>query len=100
MSRKLIVSPLAESDIRTARDWSESKRSGLGRKFRTALKSHLQEIQIRPESFPIFYQGVRRLKMRGYPHYIYYRVLDEYIEIITVFHPSRKPEDLDDALAE
>ena len=30
--------------------------------------------------------------MKNHPHYIYFRVANEYIEIITVFHPNRNPD--------
>jgi len=100
MSRKIVITPLAESEIRSARDWYEGQRKGLGRKFRSALKGHIQQIEAYPESFPVYFNGVRRLRMQNYPYYIYYRLTDEYIEIITVFHPSRDPEDLANALAD
>jgi plasmid stabilization system protein ParE len=34
----------------------------------------------------------------NYPYYIYYRVHDDSIEIITVFHVKRDPDNLSKAL--
>jgi hypothetical protein len=38
------------------------------------------------------------LRVDRFPYWIYYQVSDEYITILTVFHSSRNPVDLERAL--
>ena len=99
MSRRLVIAPLADQELLAAHDWYEAQRKGLGKEFRTAVRDALRQIRAHPETRPPYFRDIRRVRLRRFTSYwVYYRVTDDHILVITVFHSSRDPEDLAQAL--
>jgi plasmid stabilization system protein ParE len=81
----------AASDVASATHWYERQRSGLGDEFLDSLNSRLSEIEAAPLAYAVTYREVRRAKLRRFPYIVYYRLLDDRIEVLGVLHGSRDP---------
>lgn len=87
----LILRPEAQVDLFRARDWYENQQPGLGRAFVDAVDETLEQISATPEGYVVILKGVRRRKLRRFPYLVYYRLLNDRVEIIGVLHGSRDP---------
>lgn len=98
MRRRLILTPLADGDLLKAHDWYEDQRKGLGKEFRAAVRQAIRQIRSRPEGRPFFAHTVRRVRVDRFPYWVYYQVSPGLITVLTIFHASRNPADLEQAL--
>ena len=64
---------------------------GLGDDFRNALADIVERIQSMPRMYVIVVENVHRAKLRRFPYLLYYRVLENRIEVLAVLHSSRDP---------
>jgi plasmid stabilization system protein ParE len=98
MTRILLVSALAESDLADAADWYNRILSGLGDDFVLCVELALDRILEHPEAFTLILPAVRRALVRRFPYGVFFRLRHERIEIEAVFHlradPARFPERL------
>jgi plasmid stabilization system protein ParE len=86
---KVIIRPAAEADLRDARLWYESQRSGLGDELLNEIDRIVQLLEEQPERRPIYYNGFRRLITRRFPYKIFYRVEGERVIIFRILHAKR-----------
>lgn len=91
MNHPLIIRPEAENDLIEARDWYEAQREGLGAEFLTAIDGVFSRIRETPELYAAEYKGVRRAGMNRFPYIVYYRLIENTVEVIAVQHGSRSP---------
>jgi plasmid stabilization system protein ParE len=98
--RRLILTPRADREVLDAHDWYEGQRKGPGKEFRAVLRDAMRPIRARPTGRPVYADQVRRLRRDRFPYWVYYLVSDDLITIVTVFHASRDPDDLDRALTD
>lgn len=91
MTLPLFLRPEAESDIVANRDWYNRHRDGLGDGFVDAVRELFDRIKATPELFAVSFRDVRRAKTRKFPYIVYFRLLDDRIEIVAVLHASRDP---------
>ena len=92
MKLSVELSPEAEEDVADAVAWYEKKLSGLGTSFLAEIKRALELLSDHPESFPEMRVGVRRSSVRRFTYGIYYRVRNDTVEVIGVFHNRRSPK--------
>jgi toxin ParE1/3/4 len=91
MSLPLIITPEAEADLVEARAWYERKREGLGDEFVLCVEAGLDHIRRVPKAATEVYPGVRRVVVRRFPYGIYYRVDEDQIAVLAVYHSKRDP---------
>ena len=91
MSLPLVLRQEAESDIFANRYWYNQQRDGLGDSFVDAVRELVNQVKDAPERFAVSFGNIRRAKTRRFPYVVYYRLLDDRIEIIAVLHASRDP---------
>lgn len=91
MSLPIVLRPEAQDDLLEARNWYERQRLGLGDAFGEAVEQFLRRIEVMPEICAIALKGVRRGKLRRFPYLVYYRILEDRIEVIAVLHGGRDP---------
>lgn len=72
MTRRFVLRPRAENDLRAAFEWYESQRAGLGDQFLTAVRERLEAIRRFPEANPIVYRDIRRAVVSRFPYLIFY----------------------------
>jgi plasmid stabilization system protein ParE len=91
MTRRFILRPRAENDIRSAFEWYESQRLGLGDQFLAALRERLEAVRNFPEANPIVYRDIRRAVVSRFPYLIFYVVGPTRITVLAVLHHARNP---------
>jgi plasmid stabilization system protein ParE len=91
MTRQFILRARAEDDIRSAFEWYESQRAGLGVEFLVALRERLEAVRVHPESSPVLYRGIRRAVVSRFPYLIFYVVRAERVAVLAVLHHARNP---------
>lgn len=84
--------PEAEADLASARDWYDQQRDGLGEEFLEAVQVTLGHIEATPTMHAPIYKDVRRGFVRRFPYLIFYRILDDGVEVVGVVHNRRHPK--------
>ena len=86
-----VFRPEAAVDVIEARQWYDNQQAGLGDDFRNALADIVERIQSMPRMYVTVVENVHRAKLRRFPYLLYYRVLENRIEVLAVLHSSRDP---------
>ncbi len=81
----------ARNEFDEAADWYEQRQSGRGAKFTAAVRAVLDRITEQPESYAQVLDDVREALVSKYPYCVYYRVEQEQIIVLSVFHTARDP---------
>jgi plasmid stabilization system protein ParE len=87
----IILRPEAEREFDEAFDWYDAQRPGLGTRFVAAVQAVFDMIAVLPRMHSVVFADVRKAVVRRFPYCVFYRPLDERIEVIAVFHSSRDP---------
>ena len=74
-----------------AASWYESQRSGLGAEFVTEIEHALQQACEMPQRFPRMLEEVRCVRVRRFPYSIFFKVRDDKLVVLAVFHVRREP---------
>src|SRR5687767_4046665 len=91
MTLRVILRDRAQNDLRSAFQWYESVRPGLGAQFLDAVQERLENIAEFPESHPVIYRRVRRAVVSRFPYLIFYRSGPGRIDVLAVLHHARNP---------
>jgi plasmid stabilization system protein ParE len=89
----MIIRPEAEADLVNARDWYERQRVGLGATFLLCVEEVFERIDRTPEIYVAVYQDVRRAFTRRFPYAVYYRIADNEVVVLGIFHTRRDPRE-------
>lgn len=89
MSRALMVRIEAEQDMAEARAWYDDQQAGLGIEFLESVQETFQRIREMPEMYAAIHKRVRRCKIRRFRYIVYYRIVEEAVEVIAVIDASR-----------
>ncbi len=81
----------ARRELDEAGDWFEKERTGLGLEFFVEIERVLNRIASNPEQFPILFRYTRKAVARRFPYCIYFRINNQHIVVLAVFHSSRNP---------
>jgi plasmid stabilization system protein ParE len=81
----------AVEEVDVAYAWYDEQRAGLGEEFFAALLAQLERIEQNPQGWAVGYRGIRACPMRRFPYVVYYRFLNESIDIVAVQHGHRSP---------
>jgi len=74
-----------------ARRWYEKQRLGLGADFEHEIDRALLRACGAPNRYPEVVPNVRRIRARRFPFVIYFRVSNEKLIVLAVFHARRNP---------
>ena len=91
MSLPLIVTPEAEADLADAKTWYERQREGLEERFVLCVEARSiesGESQRRPARFT---PGVQRVVVRYLPYGVIFRIDEDHIAVMAVYHSKRNP---------
>ncbi len=93
MRYPLIVAPEAEAELARARDWSEERRSGLGREFLSSVNDAFERIQRSPLAFAQTHKHVRQMLVRRFPYVVCYTFDGRSVHVLAVLHGHRDPNE-------
>lgn len=88
---RLAFLPPAAQDVARALRWYERQRTGLGADFVEELARLLALVAASPSLFPVIHRGTRRALLRRFPYLVFFRVLEDSVIVVAVFHSSRDP---------
>lgn len=91
MSLSIRISPEAEDDLAAARAWYDGQRPGLGDDFLLCVEQALDLIQRIPSLHGKVHQDLRLALVRRFPYAVVYRIDDDQITIVAVYHTRRNP---------
>ncbi len=89
MNWQVIIRPNAEADVREARNWYESQRTGLGDALLEEISHAVSLLREQPERHPIYYRGFRRLTTRRFPYKLFYRIQGKRVIVFRILHAKR-----------
>jgi plasmid stabilization system protein ParE len=92
MNYTLIVRPEAEEDLRSAYQWYQEQRKGLGDEFLLCVEVAFASILKNREQYIKIHKEVHRALLRRFPYGIFYVIDNNIISIISIFHCSRDPQ--------
>lgn len=81
----------AQREFDKAGDWYEQERAGLGLEFLAEIECLIKRIAHNPEQFPILYRDVRKAVAQRFPYCVYFRLRNQHIVVLAVFHSASNP---------
>lgn len=91
MTLPVIFRRQARREFDDAGDWYEKERAGLGLEFLDEIGRLLSHIAATPHQFPVIHRDVHKAVAKRFPYCIYFRVRDQRIVVLAVFHSARNP---------
>ena len=91
MNLRLVINPEAEADIADARSWYRSKDEGLEADFVARLDVVFDAITRFPELYAVEFEGLRLGPVRRFPYAVAYRLDDDQITVVAVYHTASDP---------
>ena len=85
-------SPEALEDIRSAFDWCEQSRAGLGSEFAIEVTDTIRRIEEHPEAWPIVRGRIHRCRTHRFPYGVLFHSRRDDIAIVAVMHLHRHPD--------
>ncbi|MEN4760202.1 type II toxin-antitoxin system RelE/ParE family toxin [Chryseobacterium sp. C39-AII1] len=94
MEIKLIYSPFVKQDLKEINDWYKKINKKLWINFMKEFRSKINFIKENPLSFEFKYDHNRIVFLKKFPYGIHYsyNAEENIIEIYSIFHTSRDPE--------
>lgn len=83
--------PAAEDELVEAARYYEKRSDGLGHRFLSEVRDHIDEIVKHPDRFPVFRGDVRRKSLDRFPYNLLYVIEENGIKIVAVMHQKRRP---------
>ena len=81
----------AAREVEEALEWYNDRSTLAASQFLEEVDHVLQLAVRRPQAWPVFEAGTRRIVMQRYPFSIIYRAVPGVIQIVAVAHHKRKP---------
>ncbi|MBE0541497.1 MAG: type II toxin-antitoxin system RelE/ParE family toxin [Verrucomicrobia bacterium] len=97
--KRLTYLSIAEIELAEAAEFYDERQPGLGRLFLDAVRESGERICQHPEWWPVFERPVRGCRVAPFPYRLLYRELPNHIQIISIFHLSRRPQSWRDRLS-
>ncbi len=94
MPNTLVLSSLAEMELKESYDWYEAQQQGLGERFLSYVEDSIASISNHPESYPVKVGPYRQYVVAVFPFVIVYEFVPDkrLVYILHVFHTSQKPD--------
>ncbi len=89
---QLIISQLAEEDLKEAKEYYNSKKEGLGDEFVSEIEDTLKRIVLNPKQYPKVKKDIRKALTNKFPYGIFFVFKSYIINVLSVFHTSRNPD--------
>jgi toxin ParE1/3/4 len=87
--KELRISAAARREFDDAIDWYAAQSKSTAERFESAVEERIEAICRRPQLNPKWDVSRRFTLVQGFPYYIVYRVSQNCVEIIAIFHSSR-----------
>lgn len=91
MSLAVVFRRAAKDELEEAAAWYEDRRPGLGEQFFAEIGEAIERAAEHPQRCPVVFSDVRRTVCRRFPFAVYFRVRDNALVVLAVFHGRRDP---------
>jgi plasmid stabilization system protein ParE len=91
VSLPVVISDEAKVDLNDATSWYEQQREGLGDEFLDCIDEAFDQIRQFPQLSPKVFLDLRRKVVRRFPYLVIYRIDDDQITVVAVYHGKRHP---------
>lgn len=91
MSFRIELIPAARGDLLAAQEWYESCQENLGRTFRVRVDEVLGRLSRNPKLCPLCIEDVRIAKVGRFPYGVVYRILEDAVVVLAVYHLRQDP---------
>jgi plasmid stabilization system protein ParE len=81
--------PELADDLRTAVDWYDAKRTGLGDEFLGEYWSAIERITDQPLAYGVTHAGLRACRLSRFPYVVHFRCNEEGILVVAVMFGGR-----------
>ena len=92
MARRLIFNPSIPADLTAALEYYDAISPALGDRFRSQVEQRLDDIAVRPESFPLDVFPIRFANIDQFPYLIFFSLKSDIVSVIAIAHGSSKPD--------
>lgn len=92
MTYNVFIETRAREELEAATIWYEENLSGLGIRFTDAFSDIIDYLEKNAHSHPKIEGEYRQLIMKKFPYFVIYKIENDAVKIIAVFHTSRNPE--------
>ena len=94
MAFEIIYNPEVQNDIQSAVDWYNKQQAGLGKRFLSATKKHLNSLKDTANHYAIRYDDIHCMPIKKFPYMAHYRIdkNNNSVKVEAVFHTSRDSE--------
>ena len=94
MKFKVIYNPEVYNDIQQAIDWYNEQQSGLGTRFYTTTKKHLNSLKSSALHYAVRYSDIHCIPIKKFPYMAHYRVNmdDKIVKVEAIFSTDRNPK--------
>ncbi|MFN0037432.1 MAG: type II toxin-antitoxin system RelE/ParE family toxin [Saprospiraceae bacterium] len=82
----------AEAELWEAIDWYDAQKENLGKEFARELERVVKSISQTPKAFAKVEGEARKAVLRRFPYIVIFRVKDEIVIVLAIFHTSRSPK--------
>jgi len=87
----LIINPEADADLAEAKAWYDGRRPGLGDDFLLCVEEVFDGIRRTPGLHAEVFQELRLALIRRFPFAVVYRLDEDQITVVAVYHTRRDP---------
>ena len=91
MSFRVSFRRAAKAEFLAAAKWYESQRAGLGQVFIAEIERCIALATKEPLQFGVVEEDIRNIVAKRFPYSIYFRVRQNLVVIVAVFHGKRAP---------
>lgn len=91
MSHPIRLRPELLDDAAEAYAWYEDRVEGLGDEFLKAFYAAIAKIQREPAFFRMVHSDFRRVLLKRFPYFLYYRIEMDTVVFVLLFHCARHP---------
>ena len=93
MQHNLAVSETAFTEIGSAFDYYENQSPGLGYRFLNSVESAFEILSKTPQYFSFInsQKDIRDMKIKHFPYVIIFQIIENKVQVISVFNTNRNP---------
>jgi toxin ParE1/3/4 len=86
-----LLRPAAVADLRSAYQWYQAERAGLGEEFLQTVRAAVERATAAPQAYAVVHRDTRRVLLRRFPYGVFFRLVDKTVVIVACYHLHRKP---------
>ena len=91
MTLRVVFRRAAKSEFENAVVWYGEQRPGLGEEFFIEIEQAVTKAAAAPQRYPVVFGDIRRTVARRFPFAVYFRVREDALIVLAVFHGRRNP---------